>query len=65
MSKVLECGAVVPGCAFIAHGKTEDDVLMVMIEHAHSIHDIDHISPQLRERIHAAIHDTHPKAAHG
>lgn len=65
MSKMLECGAVVPGCAFVAHGETEADVLMMMIEHARSIHGVDHISPRLREKIHAATHDTHPRAEHG
>lgn len=64
MSKVLECRSVVPGCEFIAHGETEADVLMMTIEHARSVHGVDHISPRLRERIHSAIHDAHPNVEH-
>ena len=38
MSKILECGAVVPGCKFVIHGESDEDVMMKASEHARAVH---------------------------
>ena len=57
MSKVLECGSVVPGCKFVAHAESEDDLMMKMAEHLRAAHDVDHLSDSLKAKIRAAIRD--------
>jgi predicted small metal-binding protein len=57
MSKILECGQVVPGCKFVIHGESEEDVMMKAAEHARAIHDVVHLSEPLRAQIRAAIKD--------
>jgi predicted small metal-binding protein len=55
MSKVLECRSVVPGCNFVIHGESEEDVMMKEEEHAHRVHGVEHISEQLKAKIRSAI----------
>jgi predicted small metal-binding protein len=55
--KVLECGAVVPGCKFVAHADSEDELMAIAAEHAQSVHGIDHLSEELRAKIRSAIRD--------
>jgi predicted small metal-binding protein len=55
MSKVLECRSVIPGCNFVVHGDSEDDVLMKEEEHAQRVHGVEHISEQLKAKIRSAI----------
>jgi predicted small metal-binding protein len=55
MSKVLECGSVVPACDFVAHGDSEQEVMMKVIEHARAVHGIAHVSEQLKAKIRVAI----------
>jgi predicted small metal-binding protein len=57
MSKTLECGSVVPGCKFVMHGDSEEELMMKEVEHARVAHDIEHISERLRARIRAAINE--------
>jgi predicted small metal-binding protein len=57
MSKILECGAVVPGCKFVIHGESDEDVMMKASEHARAVHGVDHMSEQLRAQIRDAIRD--------
>jgi predicted small metal-binding protein len=57
MTKVLQCGAIVPGCDFVAHGHTEGEVLVKAEEHLSSAHDMDHVSERLKSKIRAAIRD--------
>jgi predicted small metal-binding protein len=57
MSKILKCGQVVPGCNFVIHGESDEDVMMKAVEHARTIHDVDHLSEPLRAQIRAAIKD--------
>jgi predicted small metal-binding protein len=55
MSKMLECGVIVPGCKIVIHGDDEDDVMVKAVQHLHDMHDIEHVSEKLRARIRAAI----------
>jgi predicted small metal-binding protein len=55
MLSVYECGSVVPGCRFVAHSESRDDVLVIAIEHLHRVHDIEHLSDSLKARIRAVI----------
>jgi predicted small metal-binding protein len=55
MRTELKCGSVVPGCEFVARADDEADLLMKMAEHARTTHGIDHLSPDLRAKMAAAI----------
>ena len=55
--KMLECGAVVPGCKFVAHAESEDELMVIAAEHARSVHGVDHLSEELRAKIRSAIKD--------
>jgi predicted small metal-binding protein len=55
--KVLECGAVVPGCNFVAHAESEDELMIIAAEHARAVHGIDHMSDELRAKVRAVITD--------
>lgn len=57
MSKALECRTVVPGCNFVIHGESEEDVMMKAEEHARSVHGVEHISEQLKAKIRSAIRE--------
>jgi predicted small metal-binding protein len=57
MAKVIECGAVVPGCKFVIHGMDEAEIIAKMAEHLGSVHDVEHLSEQLKARIRAVIRD--------
>jgi predicted small metal-binding protein len=57
MSKSLECGVIVPGCRFVIRGETEDDVVVKAASHLHQVHNVGHVSEQLRARIRDAIGD--------
>jgi predicted small metal-binding protein len=57
MAKEMRCGDVVPGCEFVAHGKTEAEVMAVAAEHARTAHQITEVSPALMAKVKAAIHD--------
>ena len=57
MTKVFECGAVVPGCNFTTHGQSEDEVVMNATEHLRTAHEVEHVTERLKARIRAAIKD--------
>ena len=57
MAKVIECGAVVPGCKFVIRGADEAEIIMKMAEHLGSAHDVERLSEQLKARIRAVIRD--------
>ena len=57
MRKVIECRSVVPGCNFVAHGPTDEDVMMEAAEHVHTTHGVEHLSEQLRAKLRAAIRE--------
>ena len=55
MRKELACGAVVPGCDFVAHASTEQDLMLKVAEHARTAHGVTHISDDLKAKIKDAI----------
>ncbi len=57
MPSVFECGSVVPGCRFVAHSDSRDEVLVTAIEHLHGVHEIEHLSDALKARLRAVIKD--------
>ena len=57
MTKVIECGSVVPGCNFIIHGTDSGEIIAKMIEHLRSAHDLERISERLKTRIRDAVRD--------
>jgi predicted small metal-binding protein len=57
MSKKLECGLVVPGCKFVIHGDSVEELIVKEFEHARAIHDVEHMSEQLKARIRSAIRE--------
>ncbi len=54
MTKVLKCGALMPGCDFEARGETEAEVLKAAAAHAKQVHGLD-ATPELVEKVKAAI----------
>lgn len=60
MPKRLECGSIVPGCNFIAHGQTEDELMMKAADHARKAHGVEHLSEPLKAKIKASIMDEAP-----
>lgn len=55
MRRILECRLVVPGCNFVVHGESDEDVMMKEEEHARRVHEIEHMSGPLKARIRSAI----------
>ena len=43
------------GCDFVARGTTEDEVMKKAAEHAKKAHGIDNVTPELAEKVKAAI----------
>lgn len=58
MAKVIECSQVVPesGCDHVVRGATEAEALQNAAEHAKS-HGIIEVTPELMEKVKAAMHD--------
>lgn len=57
MSKVLRCADVVGNCDFVARGDSEQEILRQASEHARSAHNINEITPEVAEKVRAAIQD--------
>lgn len=55
MRKELACGAVVPGCDFVAHAATEEDLMLKIADHARQRHGLSHLSDDLKAKIKEAI----------
>ncbi len=55
MRKELACGAVVPGCDFVAHAATEEDLFMKVATHARQVHGVTHLTDDLKAKIKDAI----------
>lgn len=56
MTKTLKCGDLMPGCGFQATGETVEEVLQQAAVHAKEAHGLD-VTPELAEKVKAAIHD--------
>ncbi len=54
MTKVLKCGDLMPGCDFVASGRTEEEVLKAAAAHAKEVHHLD-ATPELVKQVKAAI----------
>jgi predicted small metal-binding protein len=57
MAKVLRCADVVGNCDFVAKGDSEEEILQQASEHARSAHSIDEITPDVAQKVKAAIRD--------
>ena len=55
MAKMLRCSNIVPGCTFIATGKTPEEVLHRASEHVRVKHKFRGMSPEVIAVIHGAI----------
>jgi predicted small metal-binding protein len=54
-SKNIACGDIVPGCAFIATGATDDEIIAQVAAHAAHDHGVTEITPELAAQVKAAI----------
>lgn len=57
MRKELACGRVVPGCDFVAHAATDEDLMLKAADHARNVHGVGHLSEELKAKIKDAIVD--------
>jgi predicted small metal-binding protein len=57
MPKVLRCADVVGDCDFVARGESDQEILQQASEHARSAHDINEITPEVAEKVKAAIRE--------
>lgn len=57
MAKVLYCKDLGFECGFVARGEGEDQLLDQVAQHASGTHGIDEVSPELVERVRAAIRE--------
>jgi predicted small metal-binding protein len=54
-SKRIACSDVVPGCTFTATASTEEELLEKVIAHATHDHGVTEVTPELAEKVKAAI----------
>ena len=57
MAKVLACRDVGVDCDFVACGDTEEDVMKLTAEHGRNVHGMEKLTPEIEEKVRAAIHD--------
>ena len=57
MAKVLRCRDVGLDCEGELRGQTEEDILRQAAEHAQDVHNIQDVSPDLVQKVRAAIRD--------
>jgi len=55
VSKEMECSNLVPGCGFKVHAETEEELLKHVAQHAHDVHGVEEVSPELLAKVKAAI----------
>jgi len=55
--KVLRCRDVGFDCDTVIRAETEEEILRQAAEHAKTVHNLDQISEQAVEKIHAVIRD--------
>ena len=54
-NKYIACREIVPGCSFTASAPTEEELLKKVAAHAAHDHGITEITPELAEKVKAAI----------
>jgi predicted small metal-binding protein len=57
MAKTVSCRDVGADCDFVARGNSNEEILSKVEEHARTAHSMNEIPAEVREKIHAAIHD--------
>ncbi len=57
MAKTMKCGDLMPGCDFVAHGESEDEVLQKAAAHAKEAHGIEEITDDLVAQVRGKIKD--------
>ena len=57
MAKTVSCRDVGADCDFVARGNSNEEILSQVEEHARTAHSMNEIPAEVREKIHAAIHD--------
>jgi predicted small metal-binding protein len=57
MAKTVSCRDVGADCDFVARGNSNEEILSKVEEHARTAHSMNEIPVEVREKIHAAIHD--------
>lgn len=53
--KHIACGDVVAGCKWTASAPTEDELVKKVVEHAAHDHGVKEVTPELAEKVKAAI----------
>ena len=51
----IACTHVVPGCGFTANAETEEALIEQVVAHAKEVHGITEVTPDLAEKVKAAI----------
>jgi predicted small metal-binding protein len=57
MAKILRCGDLMPGCEAVVEGSDVAEVMAKAAEHAASAHGLTDITPELAQKLQAAIND--------
>lgn len=57
MAKHMACDEVVSGCGFTATAPTEEELVEKAARHARESHGVKEITPELAEKVKAAIKD--------
>ena len=57
MRKILECGAVIPGCKFVARATNEVELLGKAADHLRTVHDVDRMSERLKTTVKTAMRE--------
>lgn len=65
MKKLLRCCDVIPGCDFVAHGVSENEIIIRATQHAREAHSVKWITPEWLQRVLAAIRDEEVVIAEG
>jgi len=65
MPKILRCTDVIPGCDFVAHGETDDEVIARAAEHARTRHLLRTITPEIVAHLRSAIREEKARTAQG
>ncbi|MEJ2319874.1 MAG: DUF1059 domain-containing protein [Gemmatimonadales bacterium] len=57
MAKQMRCADVVPGCDYTAWAETEEELMELVVAHARTAHGIEEVTPEVAEKVQAAIED--------
>jgi predicted small metal-binding protein len=55
--KAMKCGDLMPGCDYVARGANEHEIMQHAAEHAKTAHGMHHLTPEVAQKVRAAIHD--------